>query len=340
MSKQPTKEEQSKFEKKFLELYELGLSTTEICNRLGVKRNKGYKFLQKIGKKSHSHLPVVVTQEDINKIKEEYLSGKTIQQISKEMDIKEGTVNYWLRKLEITRPNGKISKCDHDYFENIDTPNKAYFLGLMYADGSILDGKTKFGKDKLTVSIELKSYDGYILEEFRKQTKAESEVKPAKKRETIRIVNGKTYKYTKDNVYFRISCTKMAQDLIKWGCVIRKTTKLEKIPDIPKELIKFFILGFYDGDGIASVGKYSNYMGFCGTLKMMESIAEYLNKELNLPLLKPYYNKFNKIYYLQYNGKERMKILFDYFYTNLEIPHLIRKEEKIKNYLEANTEVN
>lgn len=340
MANRPTKKEQEKFEQDFLKLHEQGFSTTEICNRLGVKRNKGYKFLQKIGKKSHAHLPVVVTQEEIEQMKEKYLNGETIQEISKEMNIKEGTVNYWMRKLEITRPNGKPSKCNHDYFEKIDTPSKAYFLGLMYADGSIIDGKTKFGRDKFTVSIELKYSDSYILEEFKKQTESESEVKRTDHKERFVVVNGKTYKFIKDDAYFRISCTKMAQDLIKWGCVIRKTDKLEKIPDIPKDLIRYFILGFYDGDGIASVGEQSHYMGFCGTFKMMESISLYLHEELGLPLLEPYYNKNNKIYYIQYSTKERIKTLFNYFYTDLEIPHLIRKEEKIKKYLEANTEEN
>ena len=181
---------------------------------------------------------------------------------------------------------------------------------------------------------------GMSYEEFKKQTESESEVKRTDHKERFVVVNGKTYKFIKDDAYFRISCTKMAQDLIKWGCVIRKTDKLEKIPDIPKDLIRYFILGFYDGDGIASVGEQSHYMGFCGTFKMMESISLYLHEELGLPLLEPYYNKNNKIYYIQYSTKERIKTLFNYFYTDLEIPHLIRKEEKIKKYLEANTEEN
>lgn len=335
-----TQKEQKEFEEEFFKLYEQGLSTTEICNKLGVNRNKGYKLLQKKNKKSHSHLPVAVTQEEIEKIKQYYTNGETIRAISKKMGIKEGTVNYWLRKFNVTRARGPQSKCNHDYFENIDTPNKAYFLGLLYADGSILDGKTKNGRDKLTISIELKSSDSYILEEFRKQIEYETEVKMDKGRISHITVKNKTYKILKDNAYLRISCTKMAQDLIKWGCVIRKTEKLTKIPDIPKELIRYFLLGFFDGDGIASFGKFSHYVGFCGTLNMMEDIALYLHRELNLPLKKPYYNKSNKIYYLQYTPKEQIRKIYDYFYKNLKIPHLIRKENKIISYLRANTEEN
>ena len=72
---------------------------------------------------------------------------------------------------------------------------------------------------------------------------------------------------------------------------------------------------------------------------MMESISLSLNQELNLKIKKPYYNKSNYIYYLQYNTNEEIEKLFNYFYKDLEIPHLIRKEETIKNYLNANTEI-
>ena len=162
-------------------------------------------------------------------------------------------------------------------------------------------------------------------------------VKEIIKDETM-ISNGKEYSFTKNNCYFRIGSKKLISDLISWGCVENKTKELFNVPNIEKGYLRYFLLGFYDGDGIASVGERA-YIGFCGTEEMMKSISLILNQELNLRIKKPYYNKSNHIYYLQYNINEEIEKLFNYFYKDLKIPHLIRKEEKIRNYLNANTEI-
>ena len=122
------------------------MSTTEICNLLKESRDRGYHLLKKKGLSSKKPIARILTEDEITEMKEAYLSGKTIENISSKMNIKQGTVNYWLRKLKITRPNGKVPDCDQNYFEEIDTPNKAYFLRLLYADGGFLSKPTKNGK--------------------------------------------------------------------------------------------------------------------------------------------------------------------------------------------------
>ena len=327
------------FEQEFMFYYNLGFSTKDICFKIGCSPNKGYKFLKKKGLPSHSRLPVVINQKDIQKITEFYISGKTIQQIAKEMGVKEGTVNYWLRKKGITRPNGKIPNCNQSYFENIDTPQKAYFLGLLYADGSILIGKTKNRKNKYTIRLELKSQDKYILEIFRKEIGSSLPIKNDK-RESDWEVNGKVYHIQKNNSYFEVSCKKMGEDLISWGCVPQKTGKLKGIPSkLDSNLIKYFLLGFYDGDGIASIGKKSHYMGFCGDLEMLQSIDDYIHQEIKIKKHTLYYNKFNGIYYLEYTSLEEIEKLYNFFYDNISVSFLTRKQEKIYNFLKVNTEI-
>lgn len=325
------------FVNQFLEYYNMGFSTTEICSFLNENRSRGYKLLKKLNLSSHKPIGSVVNKEDVDKITSLYLSGKTVEKISEETNIKIGTVNYWVRKLGITRPNGKVPDCNQDYFENIDSPSKAYFLGLLYADGGYLKKASKNGRIDLSLSLELKKEDSYIIEEFKKQLESSLPVKEIIKDETM-ISNGKEYSFTKNNCYFRIGSKKLISDLISWGCVENKTKELSNVPNIEKGYLRYFLLGFYDGDGIASVGERA-YIGFCGTEEMMKSISLILNQELNLRIKKPYYNKSNHIYYLQYNTNEEIEKLFNYFYEDLKIPHLIRKEEKIRNYLNANTEI-
>lgn len=328
---------QEDFERDFLRYYNQGMSTTKICEILNEKRDRGYKFLRKNNLPSHKEFSRLISLEDENKIKDLYLRGFTIEEISKALNIKEGTVNYHLRKLKITRLNGKVADCNENYFQEIDTPNKAYFLGLLYADGGFTKHKRKNGNYNLTLTLELKKEDKYIIEEFKKQIQSSLPIKESK-REMTSYVNNKKYCFTKDNFYFRISCKKMINDLISLGCIENKTYDLKGIPNIKKEFKKYFLLGFYDGDGIASVGK-TGYMGFCGTEAMMKSISSFLEIELKIKHRKVYFNKFNNIYYLQYTTKEEMEKIFEYFYNDTDIPYLIRKKNKIENYLNANTEV-
>ena len=319
--------------------YNLGFSTKDICIKIGCSSNKGYKFLKKKGLSSHSRLPVVINQKDIEEFTKLYTNGKTIQQIAKETGIKEGTINYWLRKKEVTRPNGKIPSCNQSYFEDINTPQKAYFLGLLYADGSIIVGKTSKGKNKYTIRLELKKQDKYILEVFKKEIGSSLSIKQDK-RESDWIVNGKKYHIKKDNFYFAISCKKMGEDLISWGCIPQKTGKLKGIPsNLDSNLTKYFLLGFYDGDGIASIGEKSHYMGFCGDLEMLQSIDNYIHQETGIKKHIPYYNKSNGIYYLEYASLEELKKLYNFFYDNTSISFLERKQKKIYNFLKANTEI-
>lgn len=321
----------------FMEYYNMGFSTTQICNFLGEDRGRGYKLLNKMNLPSHKPIANKITKEDIDNIKELYQSGKTIQQISDIINIKSGTVNYWVRKLGIARPNGRVPDCKQDYFKDINTPSKAYFLGLLYADGGFIKSKNKNGYIKRTLSLELKTEDKYILEEFKKQLESSIPIKRIKKEETM-FVNKKEYNFIKDNCYFRVGCKELIEDLISWGCIENKTKELKNVPVLSSYLIRFFLLGFFDGDGIASYGKRA-YMGFCGTESMMKSISEILNKELNIEIKKPYYNKSNKIFYLHYTKKEEIEKIYHYFYDEIDIPFLIRKKEKIEKYLNANTEI-
>lgn len=51
---------------------------------------------------------------------------------------------------------------NENYFEKIDTQNKAYFLGFIYADGCV-------NEIKHTLTITLKKEDEYILQDFLKE---------------------------------------------------------------------------------------------------------------------------------------------------------------------------
>ena len=94
-------------------------------------------------------------QELIDKM---YKNGDTIEDIRLFLHCKYDTLQKYLRDNGYSkRPrntiNGKEKLCtnrkhhfDEHYFETIDTEDKAYWLGFLYADGNVCFGKDKYGK--------------------------------------------------------------------------------------------------------------------------------------------------------------------------------------------------
>ena len=318
----------NEFEEKFMQLYEQGLSTTDICEQLGENRERGYGLIKRKGLVGHKYQSKKYTKEFLGQIKQEYLAGSTIEQLEEKYPDKKGSINAYLRKMGVTRPNGKQAHCNHDYFADIDTPQKAYFLGLLSADGCVRH--VKADQNSWCIRLELKVEDKYIIEEFAKAIDSNLSVKEYVAKDIKHEYNGKIYNSDKHDAYFATYSTKMAQDLIKWGCAPNKSETRIKVPNLPKEMLRYYILGFFDGDGIASVGKEGSYYGFVGNKPMMESIAQILFEEINLPIPTIHYNKFSHIYFIQYHTNERKLKFYHYLYDNLTIPHLTRKHEKMR----------
>ena len=74
-----------------------------------------------------------ISDENIRKIHELGKAGCTNNYISKLLRIDRGTVSKYLKQINITK--GQKYIVDHHYFDEIDTEGKAYFLGLLFADG-------------------------------------------------------------------------------------------------------------------------------------------------------------------------------------------------------------
>lgn len=131
----------------------------------------------------------------------------------------------------------KKYKVDETFFENIDTEEKAYWLGFLYADGCVRD----FG-NKVNITIGLGKKDELHLEKFRRSVGGDMPIAH--------------YKDSLTGVYnpkITVNCSKLGRDLIKHGCIPNKTYHRIKIPSIDKRLAKHFIRGFFDGDGWVSI---------------------------------------------------------------------------------------
>jgi len=131
---------------------------------------------------------------------------------------------------------------NENYFRVIDNEKKAYFLGLLYADGC--------NHENIGFSIFLQKRDGILVRTLKKDIQSGHKISLKLKRKESH----------QDQLGIRISCPKMSHDLSKNGCVPRKSLIL-KFPNtdiVPEYLIHHFIRGYFDGDGCISVSKRKN----------------------------------------------------------------------------------
>lgn len=208
------------------------------------------------------------------------------------------------------------------YFDNIDTEEKAYWLGFMYADGNLSKPTRKVGdktKPYYRMEVSLKEDDCNHLEKLRKALDMEAPVRIAHTNfeQSNRARLGWNSKH-------------MWKTLNSYGCTPQKSLSL-KFPNVNifanKSLIKHFIRGYIDGDGCLSFcdkDHKKTYLSILGTEDVLENIQNWLPLQYKFQL----YNKEN-VKQLAFAGKTAF-FIENYLYKNCKI----RLERKYNKYLE------
>lgn len=170
---------------------------------------------------------------------EKYKSGL---QISKATGYPPNSINRYIRKHKLRPAEKKRIKLElnHDFFEVIDTEEKAYWLGFLMADGNVYNRGNNY---TISLKIQTKDRDSVIASGEALETNATLEEFEETRKGT------KTY-----STSLRVNSVKMAKDLAKYGVVPRKSRKERISENIPKELKHHFMRGYFDGDGHISRG--------------------------------------------------------------------------------------
>lgn len=313
-----------------IELNKQGYKSIEISKILNIHPTTVCKNFKKWGIVANNHLKL--TSDDKEDIKKQYLSGKTIQEIHKlyKDKVSEGAINWFLKKEKITRPNGKKAVLDHNFFETIDTEEKAYFLGFIMADGSIQKVKKSKNGFSYVISIEIKVSDKYILEKFKNAIRSNLEVKEFK---SERSQDGWKPKH---NAYFRVFSQKMFMDLNKLEVHPNKTFVADKLPKLSKEMMRHYIRGFFDGDGTVYVSKSYReprpIFGFYGTYSFITNFRDFLEQEINLKHRKVHEKKTQNVSMVTYSTIDDIINFYDYIYRDSTI-YLHRKKDIFDKYI-------
>ena len=195
---------------------------------------------------------------------DEYISNynnkPSLSKICKKYHVGCSTISNKLKSLgyEIINHQNKI-KFNENVFDTIDTEEKAYWLGFIFADGYIskLDDK----KHDYHFEISLKGSDKSHLDKFNKFMEHEDP-------NHVKINKAECFNtgIITERCRWCIRSQHLWETLNSYGCVPSKSLIL-KFPKLDifknKTLIKHFIRGYWDGDGCLSWGNKNIPMQIC-----------------------------------------------------------------------------
>jgi len=200
-------------------------------------------------------------------------------------------------------------KVNDNFFEKIDTESKAYFLGLMFADGCVQSNGKSW-----RIRIGLHVQDEMILKQFKNELNFKGVLYKTEIRRTLQI-----------------SSKKMGNDLILHGCVPRKSLILEYPNSIPDNLINHFIRGYFDGDGCLCISGRGARLTMLGTEHFVSNVSDRIRKiGVNSTVFKV---KNGNIFTISISGNRQIKILLEWLYKDSKF-YMQRKKEKKKEFEE------
>jgi hypothetical protein len=212
------------------------------------------------------------------------------------------------------------------YFENIDSNEKAYWLGFISADGSL-------SKNGYKLSFGVKDSD--ILEKFKRAISSGSPVS-----------DFNVYDERTDKTYNRYSlqiCSKEFCQYIRNHGVDENKSKVFKFPKIDEKYYSHFIRGLYDGDGSICIVKSKvieniNFRAnIISSLECVNYIKVYL-ESINISSNKIFSKHDQNIHYITF-GKDVIKFLNWIYKDSSEETRLDRKYNKfIDNLHDYNTQ--
>lgn len=209
---------------------------------------------------------IIFTNVQVEDIINSYLNGESSVSIGKRYNISHKPILKLLHKMniDVDRRSSRKYSVNESYFDCIDTPNKAYILGFLYADGH-----NGVPKGTLTMSLQEEDFD--ILEKIR------IEIGSEKPLEYLDYSNKHDFGYTYKNQYrLNIFSTHICKTLEKIGMISNKSLFLE-FPNIPEYLYSHFIRGYLDGDGtITKTGT----IGFVSTENFLIAVENILFNSL------------------------------------------------------------
>jgi len=261
------------------------------------------------------------TKEQEEEIVNSYNSGMCYDLVAKKYKISTWKVQQLNMQYGIkSRTNKELRKqfsCNSDYFKKIDSKDKSYFLGLLYADGWNDENQSNVG-------IQIKSSDSKVLYLLKEYVNYNGNIN--------NIFRTKFNPNHSDLKRLVIRDDELSKDLSRLGCVKNKTFIIKNIPtDVTDEYMSHFIRGYFDGDGSIHNDTNTSNLKFqiVGNKEMLEDITQKLMHHCGVNNNKIHGYKRTKS--ISFGGNIVCKRIYDWMYKDCDDLFIDRKRNIFLN---------
>lgn len=258
-----------------------------------------------------------ITQLYKNEIISLFNQGYTRKDITTKLNVSYTHVQKIVaNNCQYKRPNRKRRiKVNDNFFDNIDSEEKAYWLGFFSADGY---NSESYG----SLELSLQASDLEHLKSFRNSLQCTGNIKK-------KVIKGKYVSY---RLVFNSKI--MSKRLAELNCVQAKSLIYEPPKLDNDELERHFIRGLFDADGSLSMGKVINpntgyfqlMAQLVGTKKTLDFVKQHINKHCPNVNINKSYQKKGKSFNLRITGMQNVINFCHYFYSDCQF-FLPRKHE-------------
>lgn len=267
-----------------------------------------------------------LTEQDKKKIIDTFYEGMEMRDMPEALDISSRGIARVLKEANINTKRRNRYSLNESYFSSIDTEDKAYILGMLYADGYV--GDEKFNN----IVLSLKKDDRDLIFDIASKIGYTGEVRYEEKETNY----GMAKRYI-----LNFSSKEMAKDLRNLGLYPGKSSTMTSIPNIPSHLIRHFVRGYFDGDGSVCGGvststhivggkvkvyKYNSVkVDIVATIAFGEELIKHISKGFTIKEIDS-----DNMCYVTTSGREIATNFMEYMYNDCAI----YMERKFKKYSE------
>lgn len=257
------------------------------------------------------------TDDEITFLKENY-SHMTNAQMAAALDRTKTAVDLKLNRLGINKSKYTYNQ---NYFENINSADKAYWLGFIAADGYVVFKDTSEYRN-YELGVELQYRDRNHLKLFNKSLCGNVQVDS---RERISYFDPSQTHHT---AFIRLYSKKLVEDLINHGIAPNKSTTINFIYITP-DLMSHFIRGYFDGNGCVCIDNKQKKTISCDFTCGSENFATGLREHLHTLGINSFMlHEKENVYRVYVKGVENVHNFLCYIYQHADVYYLPRKYNK------------
>ena len=201
----------------------------------------------------------------------------------------------------------------------------AYILGLIFTDGNIFYNKSVQNTNYVQGTLSFGQKDLELVTKFSNLIGYDEKIQFRKERFDSNIARSDLY-------VIIINSNDLMHQLEQLNITVSKSMEM-KFPIIPKEYLRHFIRGCWDGDGTVYMENNrirASYVS--GSLSFIESLMGNL-EDLGLSKRKLYEHNHSKSYYFRYVSDDDCLKLYNLFYSNVSPEQFYSKKYQIfKDY--------